>query len=73
MLSTTQRSCMITTTNELWAKAWAKETEGLNLETARRAGRATKENPNKEDGNWWNINGSVWVDNYIKWRQNNPD
>ena len=73
MLSTMQRSCMTTTTNELWAKAWAKETEGLNLETARRAGRATKENPNKEDGNWWNTNGSIWVDNYIKWRKNNPN
>lgn len=73
MRFTTRQNYMITTTNELWAKAWRKETEGLNLETARRAGRATKENPNKEDGNWWNINGSVWVDNYIKWRQNNPD
>ena len=64
---------MTTTINPLWAKAWAKETEGLNLDTARRAGRATKENPNKEDATWWNINGSKWVDNYITWRKNNPD
>lgn len=59
--------------NPLWAKAWAKETEGLNLETARRAGRATKDNPNKEDGVWWDTNGSKWVDNYILWRKNNPN
>jgi hypothetical protein len=49
------------TTNDLWAKAWAKETEGLDLNTARRAGRATKDNPNKEDGFWWDANGSIWV------------
>jgi len=59
--------------NALWDKAWAKETEGLNLETARRAGRATKDNPNKEDAVWWNNNGSIWVDNYITWRKNNPN
>jgi hypothetical protein len=64
---------MTTTINPLWDKAWKKETEGLNLETARRAGRATKENPNKEDANWWYTQGSKWVDNYILWRKNNPD
>jgi len=63
----------MTTTNELWAKAWAKETKDLDFSTARRAGRATKENPNKEDEHWWNENGSKWVDNYISWRKNNPD
>lgn len=59
--------------NALWDKAWLLETKDLNLETARRAGRATIANPNKEDGNWWNTQGSVWVDNYILWRKNNPD
>jgi hypothetical protein len=34
--------------NELWDKAWAKETEGLDLTTARRAGRATKENQTRK-------------------------
>ena len=58
--------------NALWDKAWLLETKDLNLETARRAGRATVANPNKEDGNWWNTQGSVWVDNYILWRKNNP-
>jgi len=58
--------------NALWDKAWLLETKDLNLETARRAGRVTVANPNKEDGNWWNTQGSVWVDNYILWRKNNP-
>jgi hypothetical protein len=60
------------TTNELWAKAWAQETKDINLDTARVAGRSTKLNPGREDAAWWNTNGSVWVDNYIKWRKNNP-
>jgi hypothetical protein len=59
--------------NALWDKAWLLETKDLNLETARRAGRSTVANPNKEDGNWWNTQGSVWVDNYILWRKNNPN
>ena len=58
--------------NALWDKAWLLETKDLNLETARRAGRTTVANPNKEDGNWWNTQGSIWVDNYILWRKNNP-
>lgn len=61
------------TTNELWAKAWKKETEGLDLATARVAGKSTKANPNREDAHWWNEQGSAWVDNYIKWRKNNPN
>lgn len=59
--------------NSLWDDAWKKETLGLDFATARRAGRATKENPNKEDENWWYKQGSVWVDNYIMWRKNNPN
>ena len=61
------------TINSYWQTAWSKETEGLNFETARRAGRATKDNPNKEDGAWWYEQGSKWVDNYILWRKNNPN
>lgn len=59
--------------NELWTKAWEEETKGLDLTTARVAGRATKANPNKEDATWWNEMGPVWVNNYILWRKNNPD
>lgn len=58
--------------NTFWDTAWRKETEGLDLTTARRAGRATKINPNKEDATWWYEQGSVWTDNYILWRKNNP-
>jgi len=61
------------TMNDLWLKAWNKETEGLDLNTARRAGKSTIANPNKEAGFWWDTNGSIWVDNYILWRKNNPN
>lgn len=60
-------------TNEFWTKAWAKETHGIDLDTARKAGRATKINPNKEDATWWNEQGPIWVDQYIQWRKNNTD
>jgi len=61
------------TTNPLWEQAWRKETEGLDFTTARVAGRATKLNPNKEDATWWYEQGSIWTDNYILWRKNNPN
>ena len=60
-------------TNELWTKAWAKETKDLDLTNARVAGRATKANPNKEDAAWWNEQGPIWVDQYIQWRKNNTN
>lgn len=60
-------------TVNLWADAWAKETKDLDLDNARVAGRATKANPNKEDANWWNEQGPIWVEQYIMWRKNNPD
>ena len=63
----------MTTINSFWAEAWEKETVGLDFSTARVAGKATIENPNKEDKVWWETNGSKWVDNYILWRKNNPN
>jgi len=60
-------------TNELWAKAWAQETKDLDLSVARVAGRATKANPNKEDANWWNEQGPLWVEQYIQWRKANKN
>ena len=59
--------------NELWAKAWAKETEGLDFSIARSAGRSTIANPNKEDAAWWAEQGPQWVDNYISWRKSNTN
>ena len=58
--------------NTYWHDAWIKEIDGLDFAKARTAGRATKANPNKEDGTWWYEQGSKWVDNYITWRKNNP-
>lgn len=36
--------------------------------TLRTAGRATKENPNKEDGDWWFKAGREMLDSWIKFR-----
>lgn len=58
---------------ELWAKAWALESEGKDLTNARVGGRATKANPNKEDVNFWQSTGPQWVQAYIDWRKANPD
>lgn len=55
----------------LWLEAWNKETAGIDLSTARTAGRATKANPNKEDAAWWNQQGPLWVQQYIQWRELN--
>lgn len=60
-------------TNAYWDIAWLKETKDLDFSKARVAGRSTKANPDKEDAVWWMNQGSIWVDNYILWRKNNPD
>jgi putative RecB family exonuclease len=58
---------------ELWDKAWAKESEGIDLTNARIGGRSTKANPNKEDINFWHTSGPMWVEQYIAWRKANPN
>lgn len=58
---------------ELWDKAWAKESEGIDLANARIGGRSTKANPNKEDINFWHTSGPMWVEQYIAWRKANPN
>jgi len=57
----------------LWDTAWAKESEGIDLTNARVGGRATKVNPNKEDINYWQKQGPMWVEQYIAWRKQNPN
>jgi hypothetical protein len=59
--------------NAYWDIAWLKETKDLDFSKARVAGRSTKANPDREDAVWWMNQGSIWVDNYILWRKNNPD
>jgi hypothetical protein len=56
-----------------FGKAWVDLTAGVDLSKARVGGRATKENPNKEDADFWSRKGPEWVKGYIEWRQNNPD
>ncbi len=57
----------------LWDKAWAKESEGIDLTNARVGGKATKINPNKEDISFWQTSGPVWVEQYIAWRKQNTN
>ena len=57
----------------LWDKAWAKESEGIDLTNARVGGRSTKVNPNKEDITFWQTSGPMWVEQYIAWRKQNPN
>ena len=59
--------------NAYWDIAWLKETKDLDFSKARVAGRSTKANPDREDAVWWMNQGSMWVDNYIMWRKNNPE
>ena len=57
----------------LWSKAWDECKGDIDLTNARVGGRATKENPNKEDAEWWNKTGPKWLSDYVNWRKNNPD
>ena len=60
--------------NKYWDAAWAAQQQeqltktGVDQTQWRASGRATKANPNKEDGDWWNVNGSAMVDSWIAWR-----
>ena len=59
--------------NTYWHDAWLTEIDGLDFAKARVAGRATKANPGKENGEWWYEQGSIWTDQYIQWRKSNPN
>ena len=60
--------------NKYWEEAWAEQKTvqftktGIPESDWKAAGRATKANPNKEDGNWWTQAGSDMVDSWIAWR-----
>lgn len=57
-----------------WDKAWTKlqaeqlEKTGIDQGKWKASGRKTKANPNKEDGQWWSVNGKEMVDRWIEWR-----
>lgn len=60
--------------NKFWEQAWF-DTINKQLEVTevpfnewRASGRATKANPNKEDGDWWQVNGEKMFDNWVNWR-----
>ena len=41
---------------------------GVDYSEWKASGRATKANPNKEDGDWWTVNGEEMFNNWVKWR-----
>jgi len=55
----------------LFREAWNEYTKDVDLSTLRVGGRATKEYPNKEDAEFWEIKGPEWVQSYIQWREFN--
>ena len=59
--------------SELWQDAWKVCVGDKDLTNARVSGRATKANPNKEDVTQWQKQGVTFVQDYIKWREANPD
>lgn len=63
----------MTTTLDLWNKAWAEESEGIDLAFARVGGRSSKAFPNREDVDFWQQTGPEWVQAYIDWRQSNTN
>lgn len=46
---------------------------GVQPETWRAGGRASKAWPNKEDGQWWRTNGPAQVLDYARWRESTED
>ena len=58
---------------QLWDEAWHEYTKDADLSTYRVGGRATKERPNKEDAEFWQVQGPEWVQSYIDWRTANKN
>lgn len=64
---------MISDVVNLWTESWNVSKGDTDLTNARIGGRATKVNPNKEDINYWQAQGPMWVEQYIAWRKQNPN
>ena len=64
---------MINDVDNLWTESWNSCKGDIDLTNARIGGKATKLNPNKEDVDFWQKAGPVWVSEYIAWRKHNPN
>ena len=64
---------MINDVDNLWTESWNTCKGNIDLTNARIGGKATKLNPNKEDINFWQTAGPMWVSEYIAWRKQNPN
>lgn len=57
------------TSDLAWAEAWREETKDItNPEEIRATGRASKEFPNKENPDWWQVKGPAMLAEYVTWR-----
>ena len=62
----------MTQVQELWDKAWVETKGDKDLTNARVGGKSTKAHPNREDVDFWQSKGPLWVQGYINWRNANP-
>lgn len=54
---------------EAWTRAWQRQLdEAGDTSNLRAGGRASKEWPNKENGDWWSLNGLAMVQSWVRWR-----
>lgn len=59
--------------NSIWNDAFTNEIQRASQREAekslwRKGGRATKDNPDKENGEWWNTSGHQMFLSWVKWR-----
>ena len=65
-----------TTIGEVWDTVWHDQVNrllqdsGVPTDEWRAAGRATKDKPNKEDGQWWKVDGLEQIKGYRDWLVN---
>lgn len=60
--------------DQVWKDTWERVKTAHSASTGQEealwktAGRATKDNPDKENGNWWFLNGREMLDSWVKFR-----
>lgn len=62
--------------DSIWTDAFNNEVQraqerGVEKSQWRKGGRATKDNPDKENGEWWEASGHQMFLSWVQWRNNN--
>jgi putative RecB family exonuclease len=62
--------------DSIWTDAFNNEVQraserGVEKSLWRKGGRATKDNPDKENGEWWTTSGHQMFLSWVQWRNNN--